>query len=320
VLDTQAGQVVRVDIESGETEVVGRPGPGRDNLAFNAEDRLFVSSFSDSSIIEVTGPETNREVVPGGVSMLGGLTYVASSDGPGRLFVADGGALRELDPVTGAEIHAVVGFTSDLGQAHSVQPYGEHLALSGGAVVTIWDADADELVARAEGFEEAIDVVGHGDHLVVSEFKTGSVLRLDPASPADRSVIASGLQEPAGLAADGGDLYVADRSGSILQVLEDGELLEPPRSVATGLAGPEGIAVDEDGTIYVVEVEAERVSQVDPGSGAVTVVVEGLELRGLERKALEEATSVGYLNGIAVGNGSLFVSSYANNRIYRIER
>ena len=45
VLDTQVGEVVRVDIVTGEKEVVGRPGVAKDNLAFNADDRLFVSSF-----------------------------------------------------------------------------------------------------------------------------------------------------------------------------------------------------------------------------------------------------------------------------------
>ena len=65
VLDTGAGEVVRVDVATGDTEVVGRVGVGSDNLAFNAEDRLFVSSFTDSSIVEVTGPETNPDNHPG---------------------------------------------------------------------------------------------------------------------------------------------------------------------------------------------------------------------------------------------------------------
>ena len=68
-------------------------------------------------------------------------------------------------------------------------------------------------------------------------------------------MLATGLEAPAGLAVHGGDLYVADRSGTILQVLDDGERIDPPRVVADGLAGPEGIAAGEDGTLYVVEEE-----------------------------------------------------------------
>ena len=320
VLDTQAGEVVRVDLVSGDKEVVGRPEVGRDNLAFDAEDRLFVSSFADGSIVEVTGPETNREVMAGGINSPGGLAYVPSSGASGRLFLADGNALRELDPVTGAEVHVAGGFGSDLGQVGAVHRYGGQLIVSGGATVSIWDPDADRLVARFDGFEECIDAVLYEDDIVVSQYGTGSVLRFHPASPDDRTVIATGLEEPAGLAVDGADLYVADRSGTLLQILDDGETIDPPRPVASGLAGPEGIAAGEDGTLYVVEEDAGRVTRVDPQTGTATPVADGLALRGLERHALGESTSIGFLSGVAVDNGTLFVSDYQGNRVYRIEQ
>ena len=122
----------------------------------------------------------------------------------------------------------------------SVQPHGTHLLLSSPTTVRIWDPDGDRLVARFEGFEEAVDALPLDGDIIVSEYETGSVVRFDPASPDDRTVIASGLDAPAGLAVHGGDLYVADRSGTLLQILDDGERLDPPRLVASGLAGPEG--------------------------------------------------------------------------------
>ena len=319
VLDTQAGEVVRVDVASGDKEVVGRPGVGRDNLAFNVEDRLFTSSFSDGSIVEVTGPDTIRDVMLGGINSPGGLAYLPSADGSGRLFIADASTLRELDPATGAEVHVAGGLTSELGQVMSAHQQGEHLILSNSTTVSIWDPDADRLVARFEGFEESIDALGYGGDIIVSEYETGSVLRFNPASPDARTVIASGLEEPAGLAVHGTDLYVADRSGTLFQILDDGETLDTPRPVASGLSGPEGIAAGEDGMLYVVEEDAGRVTQVDPQTGTATLVADGLALRGLERKALEDSTSIGFLNGIAVGNGRIFVSSYPENRVYRIE-
>ena len=320
VLDTGAGEVVRVDVESGAKQVVGRVGIGSDNLAFNAEDRLFVSSFIHSYIVEVTGPETVRQVIAGGISWPGGLAYIPTSDGSGRLFLADSNALRELDPATGAEVHAAIGFGSDVGEVRSVHPHGANLILSGVTTVSIWDPDGDQLVARFEGFEEAVDALPVGDHIVVSEFAAGRVVRFDPASPADRSVIASGLAEPAGLAVHGGDLYVADRIGTVVQILDDGEGVDPPRLVASDLAGPEGIAADENGILYVVEQDADRVTQLDPETGEAAQVADGLALRGVERPILAETTSVGFLAGVAVGNGSLYVSGYAGNRVYRIER
>ena len=320
VLDTQRGEVVRIDLESGEREVVGRPGVGLDNLALDGDDRIFVSSFMDGSIVEVTGPETNRVVLPSHVNSPAGVAYTSA----GRLFLGDGGALRELDPASGASVHTVAAMITDVGQVASVQPHGEHLVLSGAGLtgstmVTVWNPDADEVVARVEGFQEAVDALALGDDIIVTEYGTGSVVRLNPAAPDDRTTIASGLEQPAGLAAHGGDVYVTDRSGSVLQVIDDGEPLASPRQVAGGLAGPEGIAAADDGGLYVVEVEAERVVWVNPESGDTVVVADGLALAGPERRALGPSTAIGELAGIAVGDGVLYVSAYRDNRVYRIE-
>ena len=193
------------------------------------------------------------------------------------------------------------------------------MLLSGATSVSIWDPDEHRLVSRFEGFAEAVDAVPLDGDIVVSEYETGSVVRFDPAAPDARTVLASGLEAPAGLAVHGGDLYVADRRGTLLQVLDDGERLDPPRLVADGLAAPEGIAAGEDGMLYVVEQEGGRVTQVDPDSGATTPIAAGLVLDSLEQKSIGGATSVGFLSGIAVGDGSLYVSSYAENRVYRID-
>ena len=320
VLDSGTGELFRVDTATGEKELVGRTGAGSDNLAFDADDRLFVSSYAHSFIVEVLGPETNRTVVAGGVSFPGGLAWLPAADGGGRLFLADRRALRELDPETGAEVHVVTGVGSDLGEALSAHPHGAQLLLSGATSVSIWDPDGHRLVERFEGFEEAVDALPLDGDIVVSEYETGSVLRFDPAAPDDRTVLASGLEAPAGLASHGGDLYVADRSGTLLQVLDDGERVDPPRVVADGLAAPEGIAAGDDGMLYVVEQEGGRVTRVDPETGAATPIADGLVLDSLEQKSIGGSTSVGFLSGIAVGNGSLYVSSYAENRVYRIDR
>ena len=319
VLDSGTGEVFRVDIETGEKQIVGQTAPSADNLAFDADDRLFVSNNAHSFVVEVLGPETNRTVVAGVVSFPGGLAWLPEADGSGRLFLADRRALRELDPETGEELHFVTRHEGDVGEALTAHPYGGHLLLSGATNVSIWDPDADRLVNRFEGFEQASDALVLGGDIIVSEFETGSVIRFDPDSPYTREVVASGLEEPAGLAAHGGDLYVADRAGRLLQVIDGGERLDAPRVVADGLAGPEGIAAGEDGALYVVEQDAGRVTQVDPETGASTVVADGLTLDSLEQKSIGESTSVGFLSGITVGDGSLFVSSYAENRVYRID-
>ena len=321
VLDSETGELFRVDIATGEKELVGQTGPSSDNLAFDADDRLFVSNNAHSFIVEVLGPETNRTVVAGNVSFPGGLAWLPGAAGAGRLFLADRRALRELDPETGEELHFVTRHDGDVGEALSAHPYGTQLLLSGATNVSIWDPDAHRLVERFEGFEQASDALQFGDDIIVSEFETGSVIHFDPDSPYARTTLASGIEQPAGLAAHGEDLYVADRAGTLLQILDDGEPVEPPRVVADGLAGPEGIAAGEDGTLYVVEQDAGRVTQVDPETGATSVIADGLTLDSLEQKSIGLTTAVGFLSDITVGDGgSLYVSSYAENRVYRIDR
>ena len=83
---------------------------------------------------------------------------------------------------------------------------------------------------------------------------------------------------------------------------------------------PVRIATDDDGRLYVVEEDAGRVVQIDPASGTTAAVAEGLALQSLEQKSIGESTAVGFLSGIAVGNGNLYVSSYAENLVYRIDR
>ena len=59
VLDSGTGELFRVDIANGEKELVGRTGAGSDNLSFDADDRLFVSSYTHGFIVEVLGPESS---------------------------------------------------------------------------------------------------------------------------------------------------------------------------------------------------------------------------------------------------------------------
>ena len=321
VLDSGTGEVFRVDIETGEKQLVGQTAPSADNLAFDADDRLFVSNNAHSFVVEVLGPETNRTVVAGVVSFPGGVAYMPSADGPGRLFLADRRALRELDPETGEELHFVTRHDGDVGEALTAHPYGtsvdpvrrhqrQHLG-SG-------RRPPGRSLRRLRGGVRRPPVLG--DDIIVSEYRDGQRpafrprLALCPHRAGERSRGARGPGGPWRRPVCRGP------GGTLMQILDDGERIEPPRLVAEGLAGPEGIAAGEDGALYVVEEDAGRVTQVDPETGAATLVADGLTLQSLEQKSIGGSTSVGFLSGIAVGDGSLYVSSYAENRVYRIDR
>jgi glucose/arabinose dehydrogenase len=86
--------------------------------------------------------------------------------------------------------------------------------------------------------------------------------------------------------------------------------------VAFGLANPEGLALDVDGSLLVVEAGARRLSRVDLTTGEKSVVVEGLEL-GVEASPGFPPTWT--FNGVAVGHsGAIYITGDVGGVLYRI--
>ncbi len=314
VLDSLRGEVVRIGAD-GAREVVGRVGAGLDNLAFDAADRLYVSSFTDSFIVEVLSPDENRVVLGGGLSMPGGLALIGGGDSA-RLVVADFFALRQLDPASGEELGAVrdvIGF-SDLGTSMSVH------AASGGNVilsswfdnaVRIWDPAADALVQAFTSLAAPIDAIEFGGGIAVSQWGAGDVISFSPDNPEEKRVLAGGLSGPAGLAAVDGVLYVADNlAGALLRIGGGGV-----ETVAEGLDQPEGLAA-ANGSIYVVEAGAGRVTAVDIASGETRTVADNLALQVPPGGAFPNTM---LFNGIATNGETAWVAGDAANTVYVIE-
>jgi hypothetical protein len=90
-------------------------------------------------------------------------------------------------------------------------------------------------------------------------------------------VIARGapIKSAFGINVDSRDrLYLA----SFREIVKGGRQLAPPAIVASGLKGPEGIAVEPDGSFLVVESQAGKLSRINPRNGSVNSVAEKLDL------------------------------------------
>lgn len=75
------------------------------------------------------------------------------------------------------------------------------------------------------------------------------------------------LVAPGGLVTDGETLLVADwATGNILQIDFDSEPLTTT-VIASGLMNPEGLALDNDGNLVVVEWGAYRLSHINLSTG-----------------------------------------------------
>ncbi len=319
VLDTLAGEILRVDLASGGREVVGRVTPrSADNIAFSEDGRLFVSSFSDGSIAEILDPDTVQVVSPGGLSIVGGLG-LHHRDGTTTLYVADFFALRGFDPDSGEERYAareVLG-VGELGSVTTVEPAGEHLLLTSWLdnEVRLWDPVNDERVAGFPGFQAPTHAVAFQGDIVVSESGSGSVLRFHAERPEDRVVLAAELQVPAGLATDGSSLWVSVfGSGLVLQLVDGGQPLETPIRLAEGLEGPEGMTV-VDGGLLVVEAGAGRLTRIDLATRRAATVAEGLDLQ-IDPQPGFPPTML--FNDVVAWEGRAIVSGDRRNVLYRI--
>ena len=303
-------RVVRIDLGTDEIEVISEIEPGLDNLAFDSSGNLYVSSFVNGTIFRILPSGQPRVLSGGGMIAPGGVAVLPRPHGGESVVVADTFSFREFNGRTGRPgAHEEV-----FGTAGTVAAYGEDLVVCSwfNSAVEFRDGETLHLIDGPFGFNLPSNAIAFGGDIAVAELATGSVVR------GDHTPIATGLIVPTGLAAIGDDLFVADWAmGEVYQIVDDGAPI-PPTPVASGLAFPEGLAVNLDGSLLVVEAGAGRLSRIDPATGDVTMVAEGLDL-GLPGPP--GYPPYWYFNGVAVGpTGNIFVTGDGANVLYRFKQ
>jgi sugar lactone lactonase YvrE len=330
VVEHASGEVHRLEPGTMVDEVIATLPPGLDNLAFDADDRLFVSHGQDGCVYEIPpdgGVQGWRTVCPCGMIAPGGVAVVGRAGGKGdggdggeTVFVADFWTLREFDGATGTETGCrrhVIGTHGGLTSPFTVAPDGRHLILTSWLhrdVVQVVDPADGKVLEEYYDFNEPINAIRFDGDLVVAERGTSSVIRMSSTEPVTWTVLADGLGVPAGLAGRGRDLWVSDRAtGKVLQVVADGKVLKEPICVASGLEYPEGLAVEADGDLLVVEPERGRLSRIDRATGKVSPVIDCLA------PCLQDDHPTWIFNGVAVGpSGTIYVTNDVANTLWAI--
>ena len=309
VLDTGRGEVVKVT--DGEKTTVATLEPGLDNFAFDANDRLFVSSFTDGFVKRVNADGSMTELQPGGMAHAGGITIMGE-----RAVVADVHSIRGYDLESGELVFTqrnILGM-GEMGGAINIAADGDNLILVSWfeGDVRIWDPVNRKRVAHYPGLSLPVAAVRYGDAIAVAEHGKGRVVAL---SDGGETTLASGLPAPTGLVVEGGALYVSDRSlGQILMIARDGKALPQPRVVAADLTTPEGFVVTEGGFI-VVEADAGLVTEID-AAGQRRILA---EIPPGTQAASDALPPSQIFNGIAVApDGRLYVPGETNRSLYRI--
>jgi sugar lactone lactonase YvrE len=320
-LDQAQGKVFLVNMTNGQKTEYATIEPGLDNLAFESRGRLFVSNANTGAIYEVSADGKVRTVSPGGMTSVAGLAILPRADGE-SVYVSTIFGVVELDGSTGKQrsfVHSLLS-SSALRMPMTLAADGRRLVTSSllGNAVQVWDPATNAVLVEYTDLASPTNAIRFQGDIVVAEMgaKPPRVVRISAANPTIRTTLAE-LRVPVGLAATAQDLWATDwAAGTVVQIVKAGQRLTPPAVVASGLGGPEGMAVAPDGTLLVVESQVGKLSRINLQSGAVSSVAEKLEL-GLPGIANMPSW---ILDGVVVGpSGAIYVGGDKANVVYRIQ-
>ncbi|NYT19502.1 MAG: hypothetical protein GKC08_04325 [Methanosarcinales archaeon] len=328
VADYKEGEISRIYLNNSTTEVIATGLESIDNIAFDSSDRLFISA--NDGIFEILTDGTKREVLKGGMIGPGGIA-VYSDNGQDTVFIADLLSLRELDGQTGEERYVERHIMGDIINYNGTTARGitgpmtvsadeDKLIISSWMydIVQVWDPVEHKLIEEHIGFPYITNAIAVQEDLVVAELglEAGEA-RLVKVTETERTTLATGLAVPVGIAATEDELWISDWfTGMVLQIVKDGETLTQPMPVATNLSFPEGLAVDVDGNLLVVETGTGNLSKIDLQTGEIRNIAENLEVGA---QAIPGVTPHYIFNGVAVSpSGTIYVTGDVSIVLYRI--
>ena len=321
VLD-QTGEVFKIDVRTGEKRLFTFIEPGLDNLIFDQDGTLYVTSTDQGSVFKVFPSGFFRTIRRGGMILPQGLAVIKDAHGRDALFEADLFRLRKFDVRTGRQKGSYRAAIVPEGPQSLVLPMnlsadGENLIVTSwfSGAVQVWNPERG-VIENYDDFEGPIDAVRFKDDILVSDLQLGGVLWASSQAmvlPIDNATVFA----PGGMATDGESVWVADwASGLVWQIDFNQKVPSTPFVVASGLKNPEGLAFYENGKLIVVETGAKRLSGIDLQTGTINTIVEGLELSG---PALPGAPPMWYFDGVAVGgSGDVYIADNGKNVILRI--
>lgn len=277
VVESGSGAVTRLNIVTGHKELIARLPIGIDNLAFADDGRLFISYFTDGSIIEISPDGSTRPLLEG--AMLG--PFGLAVDNNGSLVVADGMSLATIDrggvvrrPAMLLE-HGFPGYVRGVAVAADGS-----LICSNSAGVLARYTPKGEAEVIADGLNQlmGIKLTAQGD-ILVCEAGEGRLLSITPEG--DITVLASDLSFPTGLcvAEDGSAIVTEAKAGRVQRIAKGrSEVL------ISGLTEPAGVAL-QNGDLYVLDRGSHSLFCLEKGRSEPVVVATELPVGGWEVRA-----------------------------------
>ena len=166
------------------------------------------------------------------------------------------------------------------------------------------DLDADVAEPAEGGFPDGPTSIAATDGYVWvgSSLSDGSLMRIDPTEKNSAQVVPLG-GPVSGLATAPGTLWATDRDAGLLRRYEiaSGEVDELPLPEGSG---PMGIAVDDNGSLWVAFHDARAVAHVDPATGDVLDEID---------------VEAGHPDRVTTGAGYVWVSVGDGDAVLRID-
>ncbi len=320
VMDAAHGVIYKVNQDDQTFELVAKtPFPSTDNFCFGPDDGMYVTSSADCYVYEMTGLDTYREIIPSGLGLVGGVTFMEDNGKP-VMVVVDIFAIRKMDHETGKELSAARGITmtTDVGWMMTVAPYdGDQVVTTSwtGNFVKIWDMKTNSMVANFEKFKMPTNAIAIGKDIIFSELG-GAVKRFSPDAPDKAKELADNLKQPFGLAYDNGDLYVSeDMGGRVVQILDNDKVIKP-KVIKDGLSSPQGLAID-NGKLYVVEAGKGQLISIDLSSGDSKTIATGMEC---STGKLEFTDSKNWTrSSVSILGSEAYITGAGSGAVYKIK-
>ena len=315
-IDTKTGGLFRINAADGKRTLVAQLETGLDNLALDKNDNIYVSNMVDNGV-QLVNPATGNvtQITKGGMAAPGGLKL--SEDGK-TLYVAHLFGLRAVDTASGK--------LSDIARMHGdpiEYPFAVNLSKDH-YVMSSWFTSTVQLLNRkdkstkamAHGLAAPMDAIELADgRVLVLELAAGALTQLSGADLHDKKQVLTGLQGPTQMVMgkDGG-LYITELSGRLIRV---DTANWSQKTIAEGLAAPEGLAQAPSGKFIVAEAAKRQLTEVDPANGNKRVIASDLPIGFEAGPGLPPP----YLTtGVAVAaDGTVYFSADRDNGIYKIK-
>jgi sugar lactone lactonase YvrE len=320
VVDTAVGEVIRVDVATGEKKVVAKVDSSIDNLAINSKDQIFITNMAKNGVYEIDAKTGKaRTVVEGTLACAQGVA-VSSDPAGDTLYLANSFSYLKLDGFTGDTISGIRMHTAGnhLEYPFTASVHGDSVLLTSWftGVVQELDRKTDETRRMPHGFKVPSHALMMDDgSIIVAEIGTGSLVRVTGQEGKERTIVAQNLIVPTYLAPAGPDaVYVTEAMAGIVSRID---LNSGAKTVvASGLRMPEGVAVFPDGMLAVVETGTRQLLKIDPASGAITPLVINL---AVGFPSYPGGLPPYLITGVAVSDsGTIYVTGDLENVLYKI--